>query len=43
MYNLFTKHAKENGHNGYFSHFVYAFPISVRTAIASVAFARFLS
>ena len=39
MSNLFTKHAKENGHNGYFSHFAFAFPISIRTGVASFVFA----
>ena len=39
MYDLFTKHAKENGHDGYFSHLFFAFPISARMMIASLAFA----
>ena len=38
MYNLFTKHAKENGHEGYFSHFAFAFPIAIRMMIAAGVF-----
>jgi len=37
--NLFTKHAKENGHSGYFSHFAFAIPIAFRLLISSAAFA----
>tara|TARA_R110000824_G_scaffold247300_2_gene436389 strand:- start:261 stop:476 length:216 start_codon:yes stop_codon:yes gene_type:complete len=39
MSNLFTKHAKENGHAGYFSHFAFAFPMSIRMSMAACAFA----
>ena len=38
MHNPFTKHAKENGHSGFFSHFLFAVSISARTAIASLTF-----
>tara|TARA_R110000824_G_scaffold100088_4_gene237920 strand:- start:4848 stop:5063 length:216 start_codon:yes stop_codon:yes gene_type:complete len=39
IYNPFTKHAKENGHSGYFSHLTFAFPIAIRLLICSSAFA----
>ncbi len=38
MYNPFTKHPRQNGHNGYFSHFIFATSIAFRTAITSAAF-----
>jgi hypothetical protein len=38
MYNLFTKHAKENGHVGYFSHFKFSLAIAFRTSVASFVF-----
>jgi hypothetical protein len=38
MNSPFTKHPKENGHSGFFSHFVFAASISFRTAIASFTF-----
>jgi len=38
MISLFTKHPKENGHSGYFSHFYFAFSISARCAISAMAF-----
>ncbi len=38
MYNPFTKHAKENGHSGYFSHFYFAFCISARITMSALAF-----
>lgn len=38
MHNPFTKHAKENGHSGYFSHFYFAHCISVRLAMAAMSF-----
>ncbi len=39
MYNLFTKHAKENGYEGYFSHLAFAFSISLRMTVVSTVFA----
>ena len=39
MHKLFTKHAKENGHEGYFSHLGFALSISLRMLLASLAFA----
>jgi hypothetical protein len=39
MHNPLTKHAKENGHEGYFSHFKFAFAIAIRTGVASFVFA----
>jgi hypothetical protein len=38
MNSPFTKHPKENGHSGFFSHFVFSASISFRTAIASFGF-----
>lgn len=38
MHNLFTKHAKENGHTGYFSHFAFAISISFRLLVSSLVF-----
>lgn len=38
MYNPFTKHPKQNGHSGYFSHFIFATSIALHTAMTSVAF-----
>ena len=39
MINLFTKHPKENGHSGYFSHLAFAIAIALRLLISSTAFA----
>jgi len=38
MFDLFTKHPRENGHEGYFSHFKFAFSICSRLFLVSVAF-----
>ena len=38
MHNLFTKHPKENGHPGYFSHFSFSFLIGARLAASSLFF-----
>ena len=38
MINIFTKHAKENGHNGYFSHMRFAFSIGCRLLVTSGVF-----
>jgi len=38
MYNPFTKHPKENGYSGYFSHFAFAFSIAIRMLVTSSAF-----
>tara|TARA_Y100000401_G_C8257359_1_gene191449 strand:+ start:351 stop:566 length:216 start_codon:yes stop_codon:yes gene_type:complete len=35
MNNLFTKHAKENGHSGYFSHMWFALTIGCRLLVTS--------
>ena len=35
MNNLFTKHAKENGHQGYFSHMWFALTIGCRLMVTS--------
>ena len=39
MYNLFTKHAKENCYEGYFSHLAFALSVSIIMMFASVVFA----
>ena len=38
MNNPSTKHAKENGYNGYFLHFAFAFGISLRITLSAAAF-----
>lgn len=38
MNNIFTKHPKENGHSGFFSHLFFACSIALRMAIATCAF-----
>jgi len=38
MNNLFTKHPKENGHPGFFSHLVFSGSIALRMAIATCVF-----
>jgi hypothetical protein len=38
MNNLFTKHPKENGHSGFFSHFFFAGSIALRMAISTCVF-----
>tara|TARA_R110002110_G_scaffold21518_2_gene85476 strand:- start:400 stop:612 length:213 start_codon:yes stop_codon:yes gene_type:complete len=38
MFNLFTKHPKENGHSGFFSHMMFSFLISVRLLTAALTF-----
>ena len=38
MHNLFTKHPKENGHSGFFSHLFFSSSIAVRMAIATCVF-----
>ena len=35
MINIFRKHPVENGHDGYFSHLVFAFSIGTRLLITS--------
>mgnify|MGYP003628109712 FL=1 len=38
MNNIFTKHPKENGHSGFFSHLFFACSIALRTAIVTCVF-----
>tara|TARA_B100000029_G_C16730516_1_gene650547 strand:- start:214 stop:426 length:213 start_codon:yes stop_codon:yes gene_type:complete len=38
MIKIFTKHPKENGHSGYFSHLLFSFSIGVRLMASSVFF-----
>ena len=38
MFNLFTKHPKENGHSGFFSHLFFSGEIALRMAIATCVF-----
>ena len=38
MHNPFTKHPKENGYSGFFSHFVFAASISLRLTAAAATF-----
>ncbi len=38
MNNLFTKHPKENGHSGFFSHLFFAASIALRMAVATCVF-----
>ena len=38
MHNPFTKHPKENGHSGFFSHFFFSGSIALRTIVAASAF-----
>ena len=38
IYNLFTKHPRENGHGSYFSHFLFSFSIGARLAVSSLFF-----
>ena len=39
MNNLFTKHPKENGHHGFFSHLTFAGSIATRMALVACVFA----
>jgi len=38
MINIFTKHPKDNDHDGYFSHLRFAFSIGARLLVASAFF-----
>ena len=38
IHNLFTKLPRENGHSGYFSHFLFSFSIGSRLVASSLFF-----
>jgi len=38
MFNLLTKHPRENGHNGYFSHMKFILPAALRLFASSIMF-----